>query len=79
MLRETTFYIGAVLLWILSGGIVAALVWSGAGWIFFETYGGAGLGFILGGFLWWAARASRRSRQALLQWDADPSAKPPIK
>jgi len=74
VLRETIFYSGAVVLWGLSSALIAALLWSGAGWIFFEAYGGAGLGFILGGFFWWAGRSAHRAHRELADWNP---AKPP--
>ena len=69
MRRETIFYIGSVILWGLSSALIAALLWSGAGWIFFEAYGGAVLGLILGGFFWLAGRSAGRAHRELIDWN----------
>ncbi|MFG1529963.1 MAG: hypothetical protein AAFA34_01630 [Thermoplasmata archaeon] len=69
MLRSTIFYVGAVVVWGLSAALIAALLWSGAGWIFFETYGGAALGLIVGGFFWQAGRSARRAHRDLIDWN----------
>ncbi|MHB1435178.1 MAG: hypothetical protein ACYCPN_04250 [Thermoplasmata archaeon] len=73
MLRGTLFYVGALLIWGLSAAFIVALLWSGAGWIFFEAYGGAVLGFILGGFFWFAGRSARHAHRELTDWDGGPT------
>ncbi len=69
MLRQQVFYVGAGLIWALSAVLIAALLWSGAGWIFFEVYGGAILGFVFGGLFWAAGRSAARAHRELAHWE----------
>jgi hypothetical protein len=79
MLRESTFLIGGALVIALGVALAAGLVWSGAGWAYFNGWIAAGIAIGLGAFFVYVARQEGRVRREFLAShtpDSEPSKTP---